>query len=255
MMKWFFWNTLCVIPFLVLACSANSQDVKPPREPVSHDLWDELLQKHVNAEGLMNYKGMQRDSARLNRYLRLLSGAHPQSSWTEAEQMAYWINAYNAFTVKLILNHYPVESIKDIKRGIPLVNSVWDIRFIKIQDQTYDLNQIEHQILRPLFKDARIHAAINCASFSCPRMLRHAFTAVNLDQQLDTAMRGFINDPLRNRITSDKAEVSAIFSWFSGDFKRDAGSIRAYLNRYSKIKISETGKISFLNYDWRLNDI
>ena len=82
-----------------------------------------------------------------------------------------------------------LESIKDIKRGIPLVNSVWDIRFIKIQDQTYDLNQIEHQILRPLFKDARIHAAINCASFSCPRMLRHAFTAVNLDQQLDTAMR------------------------------------------------------------------
>lgn len=254
-MKWLFWNTLYIIPFLVLACSATSQEVKPHRDPVRHDLWDELLQKHVSAEGLMNYKGMLRDSARLNRYLRLLSGAHPQSSWSEAEQMAYWINAYNAFTVKLILNHYPVESIKDIKRGIPLVNSVWDIRFIQIQGQTYDLNQIEHQILRPVFKDARIHAAINCASFSCPRMLRQAFTAANLEQQLDAAMRGFINDPLRNKVTSEKAEVSAIFSWFSGDFKRDAGSIRAYLNKYSKVKISETGKISFLNYDWRLNDI
>jgi len=254
-MKRPFRNLLVFISLIVLACSAKAPEVKPIHEPIRHDLWDELLQKHVNTEGLMNYKGMLRDSVRLNRYIAQLSSTHPQPSWSRNEQMAYWINAYNAFTVKLILDHYPVNSIKDIKRGIPLVNSVWDIRFIKIQGKEYDLNQIEHQILRPVFKDARIHAAINCASFSCPRMLRHAFTADKLDQQLDAAIRSFINDPLRNRISAEKAEISAIFNWFGGDFKRDEGSIKAYLNKYSKIKLSATAKISFLEYDWRLNDI
>jgi hypothetical protein len=247
---------LCVfVLLLMVACSASASEVSPFREPVSHEIWNTLLQKHVNAEGLMNYKGMLRDSAQVNRYIQLLSSAHPQSAWSRAEQMAYWINAYNAFTVRLILDHYPIGSIKDIKRGIPLVNSVWDIRFIQIQGREYDLNQIEHQILRPVFKDARIHAAINCASFSCPRMMRYAFTAEKLEQQLDEAMRVFVNDPLRNRISSEKAEISAIFNWFGGDFKRDAGSISAYLNKYSSIKLSARAKISFIDYDWRLNEV
>ncbi len=232
----------------------SSSVAQPAMSPPSHEIWDGLLQKHVKSNGLVHYQGFIADSLRLNQYLRLLSSAHPQDSWTKEEQMAYWINAYNAFTVKLIVDHYPVQSIKDIKNGIPFVNTVWDIKFIHIQGRTYDLNNIEHSILRPKFKDARIHAAINCASFSCPRMLNRAFTARKLEQQLDAAMRSFVNDPQRNRVSAGKAELSAIFNWFGGDFKRDAGSVRAYVNKYAQTPMSETAKISYIDYDWNLNE-
>ncbi|MCB0555208.1 MAG: DUF547 domain-containing protein [Phaeodactylibacter sp.] len=239
---------------LALSCNSNASKVLSPQPPVSHEIWDGLLQKYVRPDGFVDYKGFVLDSAQLNSYLALLSSAHPQKSWPKAEQMAYWINAYNAFTVKLIVDHYPVESIKDIKRGIPFVNSVWDIKFIEIQGQTYDLNNIEHGILRKEFNDARIHAAINCASYSCPPLRNEAYWAGKLDSQLDDAMRHFVNDPLRNQVSADKAEISQIFSWFSGDFKRDAGSVRDYINRYAEEKLRPEGKISYLDYNWSLND-
>lgn len=240
------------LPFLILFTAVSIH--LAAQKPVQHDIWDALLKKHVRKDGFVDYKGFVKDSARLNQYLEVLSSAHPQSFWSRAEQMAYWINAYNAFTVKLIVQHYPVASIKDIKKGIPLVNTVWDIKFIQIQDKTYDLNNIEHDILRPQFKDARIHAAINCASYSCPRLHNEAFTAAKLEQQLDIVTRSFVNDPLRNRIKADRAELSAIFNWFGGDFKRDAGSVRAFVNKYAQIKVKDTGKITFMDYDWSLND-
>lgn len=236
------------------ACSNNVAKMPSGKPPVSHKIWDGLLRKHVRADGFVDYKGFVKDSAQLNKYLGLLSSAHPQPSWGKEEQMAYWINAYNAFTVKLIVDHYPVASIKDIKKGIPFVNTVWDIKFIRIEGQTYDLNNIEHGILRKDFKDARIHAALNCASYSCPRLRAEAFVAGKLESQLEDAMRTFVNDPLRNRVSADKAEISQIFSWFSGDFKSDAGSVRDFINRYAKVKLKPEGKISHLEYDWKLND-
>ncbi len=255
-------NKIVIFSFLLAvsgtvfsSCSNQlTYKVKPQRPPVSHELWDQLLHKHVNAEGFVNYKGMLKDSAQLNRYLELLQSAHPQRFWSREEQMAYWINAYNAFTVKLILDHYPLKSIKDIKNGIPFVNTVWDIRFINIQGQEYDLNAIEHGILRKNFRDGRLHAAINCASFSCPPLRAEAFTAERLDEQLDDAMRRFVNDPLRNHISANKAELSPIFSWFSGDFKKDAGSVRAFVNRFANTPIGPDVKISYLDYDWSLNE-
>lgn len=237
-----------------MACSDNISKPSSAKPPVSHEIWDGLLKKHVRPDGFVNYKGFVKDSAQLNKYLALLSSAHPQPSWGKEEQMAYWINAYNAFTVKLIVDHYPVVSIKDIKKGIPFVNTVWDIKFIHIEGQTYGLNNIEHGILRKDFKDARIHAAVNCASYSCPRLRAEAFVAGKLDSQLEDAMRTFVNDPLRNRVSADKAEISQIFSWFSGDFKSDAGGIRNFINRYAKVKLKPGGKISYLEYDWKLND-
>lgn len=226
----------------------------PAKAPISHEIWDELLRKHVRPDGFVDYKGLIKDSVQMNTYLRLLSSAHPQESWSKAEQMAYWINAYNAFTVKLITDHYPVKSIKDIKKGIPFVNTVWDIKFIKIQGETYDLNNIEHGILRKKFKDARIHAAVNCASYSCPKLRAEAFTAAKLENQLNDAMRSFINDPLRNKVHPDKAEISSIFNWFGGDFKEDAGLIRNYINRYAEKRVSDNGKISYMEYNWSLNE-
>ncbi len=223
--------------------------------PVTHEAWDDLLKKHVDDQGWVNYPGFIQDSVALNRYLQLLSGSHPDAStWTRNEQMAYWINAYNAFTVKLITMHYPVGSIKDIKKGVAFVNSVWDIKWIQIGAYTYDLNNIEHNILRPVFNDARVHAAVNCASYSCPRLRREAYTADRLDSQLDDAMRSFISDPLRNRTNPEKPEVSEIFKWFPGDFKDNAGSVKAFINRYANPKISETAELGYIDYDWRLNE-
>jgi hypothetical protein len=233
-------------------CRAIRRDVES--RPVTHELWDALLKKHVRADGMVDYKGFVRDSNELNCYLRVLESAHPNDkSWSRNEQMVYWINAYNAYTIQLIVRNYPMSSIKDIKKGVAFVNSVWDLKFIRIQGFTYDLNNIEHNILRPVFKDARIHAAINCASFSCPKLLPEAYTADKLDTQLDTAMRGFVNDPLRNRISPEKAEISEIFKWFKGDFERD-GSLRDFLNKYSVVKITEKTDISHIDYDWALNE-
>ena len=244
--------TVLIVWFTCSNCRAIRRDTQS--RPVTHEIWDGLLKKHVDSTGFVNYRGMVRDSGELNRYLQLLENAHPNDKyWSRNEQMAYWINAYNAFTVQLIVRNYPLKSIKDIKSGLAFVNSVWDIKFIRLQGFDYDLNNIEHNILRPVFKDARVHAAINCASYSCPRLLDEAFTAQNLESQLDAAMRGFVNDPLRNRIGPDKAEISEIFKWFKGDFARD-GTLRDFLNRYLEVKLTKSTEISYIDYNWALNE-
>jgi hypothetical protein len=258
MMKKVFLITVLALGTLVIwfTCTncrtiRNSSDSKP----ITHEIWDGLLKKYVGTDGFVNYKGFIRDSAELNRYLKVLESAHPNDkNWTRNEQMAYWINAYNAFTVQLIVRNYPVASIKDIKRGLAFVNSVWDIQFIHIQGFTYDLNNIEHNILRPIYKDARVHAAVNCASYSCPKLRPEAFTAARLDAQLDDAMAGFINDPVRNRITPQKAELSEIFKWFKGDFERDGKSLRDFINRFSTVKITDQTEITHIDYNWKLNE-
>jgi hypothetical protein len=257
MKKTIFCSLGLLVTLLVWLTCTNCRAIKrnTDSKPVTHEQWDALVKKHVGTDGFVHYKGFLQDSAALNRYLRLLESAHPNDkNWSRNEQMAYWINAYNAYTVQLILRNYPIQSIKDIKKGVAFINSVWDLKFIKIQGFTYDLNNIEHNILRPVFKDARIHAAINCASYSCPRLLNEAYTAERLEAQLDGSMRSFVNDPLRNQITAEKAKVSEIFKWFRGDFERDAGSVRAYLNRYAAVKLSDQTDIGHLDYEWSLNE-
>ncbi|MFZ4632870.1 MAG: DUF547 domain-containing protein [Saprospiraceae bacterium] len=236
---------------------ANCRAIKHSSDsaPVSHELWNTLLRKHVDEQGWVDYKGFRQDSTELNRYLSLLESSHPDDkSWSRNEQMAYWINAYNAYTVKLIVQHYPVASIKDIKKGVAFVNSVWDIKWIKIGGYTYDLNNIEHNILRPVFKDARVHAAVNCASYSCPKLRAEAYTAEKLDKQLEDAMRTFVNDPLRNQVTADNPRVSEIFKWFGGDFSDNAGSVKAFINKYAAQKMTENASLTYIDYDWRLNE-
>ena len=247
---------LSALVLFSLTCSfCQSGKTSSTSKPVTHQIWNTLLAKHVKAGGWVDYKGFIRDSAILNQYLNLLELAHPNNkNWSKDEQMAYWINAYNAYTVKLIIRNYPVKSIKDIKRGIAFVNSVWDIKFIKIEGRVYDLNNIEHGILRKDFKDARVHAAVNCASYSCPALRNEAYTADKLDVQLTDAMNRFVNDPIRNKITKDKVQISEIFKWFSGDFVRDAGSVQAFLNRYAAVKIEQNIPLGYLDYQWSLNE-
>lgn len=238
----------------VLIANCGQRVYPSDSRPISHERWDSLLKKHVNSDGLVDYRAFQKDSLRLRAYLELLSTHHPNPKyWSEEEQLSYWINAYNAFTIELILKHYPVESIKDIRRGIPFINSVWDISFITIEEAEYDLNNIEHGILRKHFSEPRIHFAIVCASTSCPPLRPEAYTAGKLEQQLEEQARLFINDPARNRLGPQRIEVSKIFYWFKGDFTEE-GSLIDYLNRYAEVEIEENAKKDFLDYDWSLNE-
>ncbi len=219
----------------------------------SHQQWDKLLKKHVNASGMVNYKGFLKDKAELDAYLKTLSDNAPQASWTSNEQKAYWINAYNAFTVSLILMHYPVKSIKDIAGKIYKINTAWDIQFINIGGKKYDLNNIEHGMLRRKFNDPRIHFAIVCASMSCAKLRRDAYLAAKLDAQLDEAGKDFLNDKSKNRISGDKAELSKYFSWYKGDFTKN-GSVENFINKYVTTPLSAGAKITYLDYDWSLNE-
>lgn len=223
--------------------------------PVQHVEWDVLVKKHVSKNGMVDYQGFLKDKKQLQVYLDKLSANRPTSKWSKNEKMAFWINAYNAFTVKLILDYYPINSIKDIKKGIPFVNSVWDITFIPMGKEKIDLNYIEHSILRKEFKDPRIHAAINCASFSCPLLRNEAYYASRLDEQLNDAMRRFVNDPQRNQLDKSNIKISKIFSWFAGDFKLNGSSVVDYLNKYAKKRVQSNAKIDFLEYQWELNDV
>ncbi|WP_338219287.1 DUF547 domain-containing protein [Algoriphagus sp. oki45] len=225
-------------------------------QPPSHQIWNELLQSHVKPNGMVDYKGFIREKAKLEKYLAMISSQAPdRKTWSKNEQMVYWINAYNAFTVKLIVDNYPVESIRDLgpKLKIPLIKDVWHYKFFKIGGVDSSLDEIEHSILRKEFEEPRIHFAINCASISCPPLLNEAFVADKLESQLQKVAVAFVNDPTKNKISTNQAEVSSIFSWFSGDFTKN-GSLIDFLNKYSKVKLNSKAKISYMDYNWNLNE-
>ena len=223
----------------------------------SHAIFNKLLKEHVDAKGMVDYKGFAKDKAELKSYLDLLSKNAPADSWSKDDQLAYWINAYNAFTVQLILDHYPVKSIKDIgaKIKIPFVNTPWDVKFIKIGGETYDLNNLEHGIIRKKFDEPRIHFALVCAAKSCPRLRNEAFEGSRLDAQLEDQGVDFLNNPAKNSITAKQASLSKILDWYGSDFKKMKGmSVKDVVNKFSKTKITDDTKISYQTYDWALNE-
>ena len=226
----------------------TSKETPTPPKPVKtkpdHSAWNKLLQAHVSSSGKVNYKGFKGQKSELEAYLKDLENFPPQDSWSRAEQMAYWINAYNAFTVKLIVDNYPVASITNLHGGKP-----WDVKWIKLGGQTYTLNNIENDILRPKYKDARIHFAVNCAAKSCPPIHNRAFTASNLESTLNSQAKKFINNSSFNTISANSIEVSKIFEWYAVDF----GDLPNYLNKYANTKINSGAEIKFKAYDWALN--
>jgi hypothetical protein len=248
-----YFSMLLTGSILLMACKVK--DYPSTSRPVSHEKWDGLVQQHVRENGFVDYKGFIRDSIQLKGYLEVLEGSHPNDKfWSREERLAYWINAYNAYTVKLIVDHYPVGSIKEIKNGIPFVNTVWDIKFIHIEERTYDLNNIEHGILRAKYDEPRIHFAVNCASVSCPNLRNEAYTAEQLDRQLDDQARDFLSDPTKNIIEPGRVRLSKIFRWYKGDFT-ERGSLIDFLNRYAPVEIQPDAKVDYLDYNWSLNDL
>lgn len=222
--------------------------------PPSHNLWDALMKDFV-VDGHVNYKELLKNRERLDIYLIHLQAHVPSANWSREEQLAYWINAYNAFTIKIVLDHFPLNSIKDIsgKLQIPLVNTTWDINFIEIGDKKLSLNDIEHRILRKEFNEPAIHFAIVCASVSCPPLRSGAYFADKIDKQLNEQALAFINDKSKNLIAVNHIEISKLFNWFEGDFTK-TGSLVDFLNKYAATKINKDAKIDYLDYDWSLND-
>ena len=229
-----------ILIFALILCSTTTSS-----QSMDHSKWTKTLQTYVTDKGAVDYKRLQNNRTVLSDYLDDLASNAPNENWNTSEKKAYWINAYNAYTVQLILDNYPIESIKDLKNP-------WGQKFIKINGETLTLNTIEHEILRPM-GDARIHFAIVCASESCPKLWNCAYEAETLNTQLDQAATRFINDSTKNSITTSKITISKIFKWFKSDFPKGNAFID-YLNTYSTVKISAESKINYQNYNWSLNE-
>jgi len=211
---------------------------------LDHSEFDQLLQEYVSNTGYVNYAGLSQNRNRLMSYLEKASAQVPNSDWSRDESLAYWINVYNAYTIDLILSNYPVGSIIDLDNGNP-----WEIKRIVLANKKYSLNQIEHEIIRPQFKDARIHFAVNCAAMSCPKLHNRAMTASNLNTTLDQLTKEFVNNKGQNVISSKQAQLSKIFEWYALDF----GNLSEFINQYATDKLDASAQISYREYDWKLN--
>jgi hypothetical protein len=220
-----------------------------------HAIWAELLSKYVKAGGV-DYTGFKSDESRLDQYLKVLEQTDSKAL-PHDEQFAYYINAYNAWTIKLILSAYPgITSIKDLGT---FWKSPWQKKFVRIDGDMLTLDHIEHQILRPRFKDPRVHFAINCSAVSCPPLRPEPYLGNLLDLQLDQATRSFMNNPKSYRLKGNVFYVSRIFKWFAEDFNNDVlGFYSEFARGDLKKKLAEKKdviEIKYLNYDWSLNDI
>jgi hypothetical protein len=227
-------------------------------QSIDHTAFTSLLKKNVNAQGMVNYKALATDQAPLNNYLNTLSQNEPAKNWSVNEKLAFWINTYNAYTIKLILDYYnggKLKSIKDIGTIIPIprINDGWSKKFIKIGSKTLSLNNIEHDIIRKQFAEPRIHAALVCAAKSCPKLRSEAYLPSQLSGQLDDQMRDFINDPSKNIVKANAATISPIFDWYGADFTKTK-PMAEWLNKYAKTKINSDSKITFGDYNWDLNE-
>jgi hypothetical protein len=212
----------------------------------NHSVWNDLLKKNVSSSGKVNYKALKNEKSKIENYINQLTEFETQTDWSRNEKLAYWINLYNAVTVKLILDNYPLKSITDLYGGKP-----WDKKLITIGSKSYSLNNIENDIIRPKFNDARIHFAVNCAAKSCPKLMNGAFLPEKLNYQLNKQAKAFINGP-KNNITANAITISKIFDWYKDDFKH--GDLITFLNQYSNTQINPNASINFNEYDWNLNE-
>lgn len=236
---------------------------------LAHREWSALLARHVhwNAAGtatFVDYTGFQRDRAALKRYLTALSAVDETAyaRWAQADRRVFLINAYNAYTVELVLTRYP--KLASIKELGGLLSSPWQRRFFTLLGRERSLDEVEHGLLRgaPDFDEPRIHFAVNCAAIGCPALRPEAYIGADLDAQLADQTARFLRDRSRNRIADGRAELSSIFRWYAGDFAK-AGGVRAFLADHGAAlgatavqqQTLRAGRlpIRYLPYDWRLN--
>jgi hypothetical protein len=198
------------------------------------------------------------DRAALRAYLAALA-ATPISRFNRGEQLAYWINLYNALTLTVVLDHYPVQSIRDIDISPGLFASgPWDKTLITVEGESLTLNDIEHRILRPIWNDPRIHYAVNCASVGCPNLQDRAFTGATVAGVLDQAARTYVNHPRGARLEGHRLVASKLYDWFQEDFGGGEAGVIAHLRRYAEpafaAALARVSEIDRYEYDWGLND-
>lgn len=241
---------LIIVHGLAVNVSASEKD-----DPGS--IFDSILSRYVSEDGLVDYKGLKKDKE-FKKYIEYLSNTDPRSLQSEKHQMAFWINAYNAFVIKGVLEEYPIKSV--LKVGL-IPHSFFKRKKFKTEHGEITLQVLENEKLREAFREPRIHFAINCASISCPKLLTEAYRAEKLEEQLEAQAVSFINDKSRNYLDKENKVLylSRIFKWYEGDFIKNGEGIEEYVAGYLNVDDAEFIRnnevaIKYLDYDWGLNE-
>lgn len=244
---------------LVYGLAAGALPAQLPGKP-DHQLFTQVLQDHVK-NGAVDYRTLKTD-VRFPRYLAMLQQTDPAALTDRRERLAFWLNAYNAFTLQYVIARYPLASLMN-KLAYATGGGAFKTKFIVINRVRYSLNDIEHEIIRPM-GDARIHFALVCGARSCPPLRPEAYTAAQLDEQLNEQGRIFLSQADKNRFDFDRREVqlSKIFDWFKDDFSKESGHVLVFISQFlpaeqaEQLRANATGfTIQYLEYDWRLNDV
>lgn len=238
---------------------SNPQDARV----IDHGEWNSLLKKYIKPgkAGLNTFaygKVSTTDKAALQNYIRSLE-AIEVTSYNRNEQLAYWINLYNAVTISVVLDHYPVKTIRDIDISGFLKNGPWQKELVTVEETPLTLDDIEHAILRPIWKDPRIHYGVNCASVGCPNLQTSAFTGKTVSAQLDRGANAYVNSTRGVEINRrGKVSVSSVYSWFAHDFGNSEAGVMQHLLKYANPdlaeKLTRAGRLSDTHYDWSLNE-
>lgn len=227
---------------------------------LDHGLWDAFLTTYVSqgADGIhrVRYSAVTPESRQqLEDYISALEAINT-AQLTRDQQLAYWINLYNAATVRLILEQYPISSIRKVTVS---GKGPWDHAVVTVQDTALSLGDIEHHIVRAIFPDPRIHYALNCASIGCPNLAMRAYTAETLEQMLDDAAKAYVNHPRGVSLRKNKADISKIYGWYREDFGDGEADVLAHIKRYAQGDLSESlkaiKKVGRYGYDWALNEV
>ncbi len=255
-------------PSASLAASGNAafnRAAAGSTSTVDHRAWDQLLKSHVIAgpDGLnrVAYSRLKSEQAKLKAYVAALEKVDP-ATLDKPEQFAFWVNLYNAKTIDVVLDKYPVKSIKDVSLGGGLKSLVtggpWQAKIMKVSGVDLSLDDIENTILRPNFKDPRVHYAVNCASVGCPNLIADAYTGAKLEAMLEAGAKAFINSPRGILIEGDKITASSIYDWFREDFGGSETAVFEHWRKYAApqlaAKFDKIGVVASYTYDWALAD-
>lgn len=229
---------------------------------VDHSAWDLILEQYVRPgeDGLnrVDYASLKRDGLdKVKDYIGRLEAIDP-ARLTVDEQFAFWVNLYNAKTAAIVARHYPVDSIRDIRLSLNPFSGPWKAAVTTVAGQKLSLDDIEHGILRPVWKDPRIHYAVNCASIGCPNLAVRAYTGSRLEEMLDRAAKAYVNSPRGAQFNDGRLSVSSLYEWYASDFGKNPTEILAHIGRYAKAPLAEllrnANQIDSYHYDWMLND-
>lgn len=231
---------------------------------IDHSVWDHFLQTYVrlSSDGIARIpygRVTVSDRQHLAADLTSLAGI-PISRYSRREQFAFWVDLYNELTVKLVLDHYPVSTIKDVAISPGLFSvGPWGRKLVTVEGEALSLDDIEHRILRPIWRDSRIHYAVNCAALGCPNLQPLAFTAANTEELLDKAAREFVNHPRGAAVSGRELTISSIYIWYEADFGSTEAAVIKHLKSYARPELATVlaviDHISKDGYDWTLNDL